>query len=77
MERRIQQRHASRVGTQKAGATPNQAEKIGYVSRQQAAGIKASGLMSASMMGGVLSRISVVMVDLCNRKEEQARRRSG
>lgn len=46
----IQQRHASRLAA-KPGA-PTQGEKIGYVSRQQVAGLKASGLASAGMMGG-------------------------
>ena len=51
---RIQQRHASRLGNKSGGAAaggPTQAEKIGYVSRQQVAGLKSTGLASAGMMG--------------------------
>lgn len=34
-----------------AGGGPTQGEKIGYVSRQQVAGLKATGLVSGGMMG--------------------------
>ena len=50
---RIQSRHVSRVGKDKApsgGST--QGEKIGYVSRQNVSNMKASGLVSAGMAGG-------------------------
>lgn len=48
----IQARHASRVGKPSAASSGStQGEKIGYVSRQQVSGLKATGLMSGSMMG--------------------------